>query len=106
VEAPLLRFVRRTRKTEHRHCVADPRDCPGICSLSACALAGQAAVVLHVRCPAADACRLRSLGVYEGAHVVVVDGRNGLVLDVRGSRLALDHRTAEYILVRPQGSAA
>lgn len=57
-------------------------------------------MILHVRCAAADACRLRALGVYEGARVVVVDARNGLLLDVRGSRLAVDHRTADAILVR------
>lgn len=78
--------------------------CSAFCSLSAC-LIGSEAMVLHVRCASPDACRLRSLGVFEGARITVVDGRNGMLLDVRGSRLALDRRTAESILVRPVEAA-
>lgn len=54
-----------------------------------------------VACPAHDALRLRSLGVFEGARVGVVDTRSGVLLDVRGARLALDHGVARSITVRP-----
>src|SRR5688572_16074453 len=41
------------------------------CALADCA-ESDCAVVLDLRCPAGDACRLRALGVYEGARVTVV----------------------------------
>src|SRR5262245_23041268 len=63
-------------------------DCVAACRLAECARGGRA-VVVRVACDAADACRLRALGVYEGARVDVVDSRNGLLLQVRGSRIAL-----------------
>lgn len=74
------------------------------CALAACG-SGVRALVLRMNCPAADACRLRALGVYEGARVGIVDARNGLLLDVRGSRLALDRRTAASIIVQPLAAA-
>jgi Fe2+ transport system protein FeoA len=52
-------------------------------------------------CPAVDAHRLRTLGVYEGAFVSVVDRRSGVLLDVCGTRLALNNAIAASILVRP-----
>jgi Fe2+ transport system protein FeoA len=61
-------------------------------------------MVLHVRCASPDACRLRSLGVFEGARITVVDGRNGMLLDVRGSRLALGAALASSITVLPLGT--
>jgi Fe2+ transport system protein FeoA len=39
--------------------------------------------------------------VYEGARVSVVDRRSGILLDVCGTRLALDNALAASILVRP-----
>lgn len=69
-------------------------------SLAACA-AGCRATVVCVDCPAHDAIRLRSLGVFEGARVGVVDTRSGILLDVRGARLALDRGVAGFITVRP-----
>lgn len=63
--------------------------------------AGCRATVVCVDCPALDAMRLRSLGVFEGARVGIVDTRSGILLDVRGSRLALDHGIARAITVRP-----
>jgi hypothetical protein len=39
--------------------------------------------------------------VYEGARIGIVDRRNGLVLDVCGSRLAVDESVARAISVRP-----
>ena len=78
--------------------------CKGICTLAACGT-GSDAMVLQMRCASPDACRLRSLGVFEGAMVSIVDDRNGRVLDVRGSRLAMDEHTAHSILVRPVEAA-
>lgn len=78
--------------------------CQGICTLAAC-VSGSDAMVLQMRCASPDACRLRSLGVFEGALVSIVDDRNGRLLDVRGSRLAMDEHTAHSILVRPVEAA-
>lgn len=86
-------------------CAESSADCAGICALTACAV-GAPAQVLRVECPAADACRLRALGVYEGARLVVLDGRNGYLLDVRGARLAVDRRTAATIVVRVAAGAS
>ena len=105
----LKRWTRRdNRRSDARRtapCGALGVDCPGICSLVAC-VNGAPAVVVQVSCPAADACRLRALGVYEGARVVVVDARNGLLLDVRGSRLALGSALAASIAVLPDPAQA
>jgi Fe2+ transport system protein FeoA len=78
------------------------------CAAAACPLAacrnGHRAVVVSVGCHAAEACRLRALGVYEGANVAVVDSRNGLLLQVRGSRLAIGAAVAAAITVIPLSS--
>jgi Fe2+ transport system protein FeoA len=81
-----------TRVARHPACA----DCP----LNACS-AGWRATVRSISCPAHDAERLRTLGVYEGAEVGVLDTRSGVVLDVRGSRLALGWELAAAILVGP-----
>ena len=62
---------------------------------------GLEATVVCIACPALDAQRLRSLGLFEGARFGVVDTRSGMVLDVRGSRLALGWEVAAGITVRP-----
>ena len=54
--------------------------------------------MVGLECPLADAARLRVLGVFEGAQVCIVDRRGGLLLDVRGSRLALDTAIAMTIM--------
>ncbi|HYD51256.1 MAG TPA: FeoA domain-containing protein [Gemmatimonadaceae bacterium] len=79
---------------------ATPDACPTACPLVDCAR-GNCAVVVRVDCNASDACRLRALGVYEGARVDVVDSRNGLLLQVRGSRIALGAAVAAAIAVIP-----
>ena len=58
-------------------------------------------MVVGIACPDQEARRLRALGVFEGARVNIVDTRSGILLDVRGSRLALDAAVARAILVRP-----
>jgi len=81
-------------------CAADcDVDLSGDCALAACK-AGACATVLRVTCPALDAHRLSTLGVYEGAIVSVVDRRSGVLLDVCGTRLALNDAIAAAILVR------
>ena len=60
--------------------------------------------MLSLGCPLADATRLRVLGVFEGAHVSIVDRRGGLLLDVRGSRLAIDPRVAATIIAMPEAA--
>ena len=70
------------------------------CALSAC-IAGSRATILEVRCGDADACRLRALGLCEGASVNVVRSRDCTLLEVRGSRLALGAAIAAGITVLP-----
>ena len=74
--------------------------CPGDCPLASCPI-GFCALVVGLSCPAHEARRLRTLGVFEGARVNIVDTRSGILLDVRGSRLALDVAVARSIRVRP-----
>ena len=70
------------------------------CPLGSCAT-GTRATVMFLDCSPRDALRLRAMGVCEGSDVGVVDNRNGVVLDVHGSRLALDRSLAMSIAVRP-----
>jgi hypothetical protein len=70
----------------------------GLRLLTSC-LIGDRATVRCLHCPRVEADRLRVLGVYEGACVGIVDRRNGVLLDVCGSRLALDESVADAILV-------
>lgn len=70
------------------------------CALSTC-LAGATATVLSVACGDAEACRLRALGLCEGASISVVGSRDCTLLDVRGSRLAVGHALAASITVLP-----
>lgn len=70
------------------------------CALSACA-AGSRATVLDVGCGDGEACRLRALGLCEGASVSVVRSRDCTLLEVRGSRLALSSALASGITVLP-----
>jgi len=68
--------------------------------------AGRQATVVAIACGEHDACRLRAMGVYEGATVSVIGRRHCLLVDVRGTRLALGADLAEGITVRPQERAA
>jgi Fe2+ transport system protein FeoA len=81
---------------------------PGADRCDSCPLAGcpkgLQATVICIACHALDAQRLRSLGLFEGARVGVIDTRNGMVLDVRGARLALGREVVAGITVRPLAS--
>jgi Fe2+ transport system protein FeoA len=73
------------------------------CLLASCS-AGSRATVLEMRCGENEACRLRALGLCEGASVGVVDTRHAMLLDVRGTRIALGHALTAGITVRPTSS--
>jgi Fe2+ transport system protein FeoA len=75
---------------------------PAECALDACA-SGCRAAVLHLTCAGEEAIRLREMGVHEGACVTVVDSRNGMLLEVKGTRLALGAGLASLIRVLPLG---
>ena len=56
-------------------------------------------------CGTDEACRLRSLGLCEGTSVSVIDARHAMVLDVRGTRLALGSALTAGITVQPLPTA-
>ena len=69
------------------------------CVLSSCTMGCHARVV-DVSGTMADACRLRALGMCEGADVHVIDSQHGMLLNVRGTRLALGAMITEAITVQ------
>lgn len=73
------------------------------CPLASCP-SGRRALVMCLNCPSSEARRLRSLGMFEGASVAVVGTRNGMLLEVQGTRLAVDGSIAMSITVLPLGS--
>jgi Fe2+ transport system protein FeoA len=75
----------------------------GACALASCHT-GARATILAMACGDADACRLRALGLCEGASVSVVDKRHCMLLEVRGSRLALGAAITAGITVLPAQS--
>ncbi len=75
------------------------------CSLAQC-LPGSRATVLGLDCNSDDACRLRALGLCEGTAVSVIDSRHAMVLDVRGTRLALGAALTSGITVQPMAVVA
>ena len=70
------------------------------CPLAACA-AGCRAAVLRMECGQDEAHRLRGMGLFEGSCVQVLDSRNGMLLEVKGARLALGQALARSIKVLP-----
>jgi Fe2+ transport system protein FeoA len=94
----ITRLLRRFRKNDVRastRCAA--------CPLAHC-VRGSRAAVLRMDCEGGEACRLRNLGLYEGACVRVVDMQDGLVLEIRGARVALGAALASTITVLPLGA--
>ena len=92
----IQRLLRRMRGAEAPQSTDRCASCP----LAHCAR-GSRAAVLRMDCEGGEACRLRNLGLFEGAFVRIIDSQDGLVLDVRGSRLAVGARLASSITVLP-----
>ena len=110
----MFSFFRRRRKSLSRQAVpiapsaaattaADAPDevVAGSCPLAACA-SGARATVLAMGCGDAEACRLRALGLCEGASVSVVEKRHCMLLEVRGARRARGASITAGITVLPQ----
>jgi Fe2+ transport system protein FeoA len=101
----VLRLIRRRPLSSSLPVLADSTTAaasvaPAACALTAC-IAGSRATILEVRCGDAEACRLRALGLCEGASVDVVRSRDCTLLEVRGARLALGAGIAAGITVLP-----
>ena len=94
----ITRLLRRFRTKE----IAATARCAA-CPLAQC-VRGSRAAVLRMDCDGGEACRLRNLGLYEGASVRVLDMQDGMVLEVRGARVALGAALASTITVLPLGS--
>lgn len=60
--------------------------------------------VVDIECSGDEACRLRALGFCEGTSVKVIDARDAMLLEVRGTRLALGSALTAGITVRPFNS--
>ena len=96
----MLNFLARRKAADSR---SSTETAGGACALASCA-AGSRATVLEMRCGEAEACRLRTLGLCEGASVSVVDSRHCMLLEVRGARLALGAALTAGITVLPAQS--
>ena len=70
------------------------------CALAACR-PGSRATVVDIGCATDEAGRLRALGLCEGTDVSVIDARHAMLLDVRGTRLALGSALTAGIMVQP-----
>lgn len=75
------------------------------CTLAQCRPGSKATVLGLDDCGSDVACRLRALGLCEGSAVSVVDARHAMVLDVRGTRLALGSALTAGITVQPHTDA-
>ena len=73
------------------------------CALNVCP-AGTRVTVVDIECSGDEACRLRALGFCEGTSVKVIDARDAMLLEVRGTRLALGSALTAGITVRPFNS--
>jgi Fe2+ transport system protein FeoA len=104
----VLRFFSRNKPSRSLTVLAEPTRAAEAeatpagrsCLLAACS-AGSRATVLEMQCGENEACRLRALGLCEGASVNVVDTRHAMLLDVRGTRIALGRALTAGITVRP-----
>ena len=75
------------------------------CALGACS-AGTRATVVDIECSGDEACRLRALGLCEGTAVNIIDARDAMLLEVRGTRLALGSALTAGITVQPVAARA
>ncbi len=71
------------------------------CTLAQCRPGSRATVIGLDDCGSDEACRLRALGMCEGTAVSVIESRHAMVLDVRGTRLALGSALTSGITVQP-----
>lgn len=85
---------------------ASARQLPGCSCPLLDSEAGRPATVVAIACGEQDACRLRAMGMYEGATVSVINRRHVLLVDVQGTRLAVGSDLAQDITVQPQDRAA
>jgi len=69
------------------------------CALASC-VPGSRATVVNIACAPDEGCRLRALGLYEGSCLHVVDSRHCMLVDVRGTRLALGNALTSGITVQ------
>ena len=70
------------------------------CALNVCP-AGTRVTVVDIECSGDEACRLRSLGFCEGTSINVLDVRDAMLLEVRGTRIALGSALTAGITVQP-----
>lgn len=101
----MLNFFRRSQRRSLPVLAPAAPAAAGACTLASCR-AGSWAMVVEVGCGDQEACRLRALGLCEGARVNVVDARNALLLEVRGTRIALGRALGAGITVRPIAESA
>lgn len=71
------------------------------CRLADCRAGSSATVTGLDGCSADDACRLRALGLCEGSTLGVVAAGHSMILEVRGTRLALGRSITAAVTVRP-----
>ncbi len=71
------------------------------CRLADCRAGSSATVMALEGCTADDACRLRALGLCEGSTLGVVAHGHSMILDVRGTRLALGSSITRAVTVLP-----
>ena len=101
----MLRFFARRSRTLPVVSAAQAAAPAGSCTLGACR-AGSWATVVEMACGDQEACRLRALGLCEGARVNVVDARHATLLEVRGTRIAIGRALSDGIVVRPIADGA
>ncbi len=71
------------------------------CRLADCRTGSSATVMALEGCTADDACRLRALGLCEGSTLGVISTGHAMILDVRGTRLALGRSITRAVTVLP-----
>lgn len=65
------------------------------------ATSGTVLLITEVDVPQRNQLRMQELGIRVGAHATIVQraGFGGLILNIAGSRVALDHRSAKLVSV-------
>lgn len=97
---PILPTMFQAWRSLWRRKASSPMERCAACPLTAC-VRGDRAAVVRMECAGEEARKLRSLGLFEGSCVTVLDRQDGCLLDVRGARLALAASLADAITVQP-----